>query len=446
MKIKIFTIVIFAFILLTGIAVKAQTYHPLHIGDTVPDVELKMLDYKSKTVHLSDFRGKLLILDFWSDWCTVCIAQFPRFDSLQKQFGDKICILPVGFDIQPGNIMRFRNSRKGTKREMKMATAVQSVSDSAMMQLFPHQGLPHEIWINEKGVLISVTDQLAVTAETITASLQGAVANLPQKIYNAGFNVQNPLFVGGNGGTDTDFAFRSIIFPYRNDLPSKIITASNEKFIRLACLNFPVVQMIKTAAIQLNPEYRFDVDLLNKRVLINVIDSVKRHLLDDFFSTDFLAMETFKHTSFYTYELILPPGYSMKNAYSLMLNELETYFKVRVRIEDKEMNCLALVRTSTKDKLHTDNKTGNCDELEDGLEYDCQFGKLDDFITYLNNNFNMPYVVNATGYEENIQIHTSVANLADMVGLRKELNRYDLDLIEKKANVDMLIIEDCELK
>src|SRR5829696_2286085 len=69
---------------------------PVRIGQPVPDVSLdKLVNYPASTIKLSDFRGKLLILDFWATWCSPCIAAFPKLDSLQRKFGDKLQILSV---------------------------------------------------------------------------------------------------------------------------------------------------------------------------------------------------------------------------------------------------------------------------------------------------------------------------------------------------------------
>ncbi|HET7440895.1 MAG TPA: TlpA disulfide reductase family protein [Terriglobales bacterium] len=56
-----------------------------------PDFELKSLD--GKTVHLSDFRGKAVLLNFWATWCEPCKIEMPWFVELQKQYG------PQGFQV-----------------------------------------------------------------------------------------------------------------------------------------------------------------------------------------------------------------------------------------------------------------------------------------------------------------------------------------------------------
>jgi peroxiredoxin len=50
------------------------------------DFELKDLDGKSH--RLSDFRGKVVILDFWDTWCPPCRKEIPGFVELQKEYKD----------------------------------------------------------------------------------------------------------------------------------------------------------------------------------------------------------------------------------------------------------------------------------------------------------------------------------------------------------------------
>src|SRR4051812_1611677 len=38
---------------------------------------------------LSDFKGKVIILDFWATWCVPCKAEIPGFIDLQKKYGDR---------------------------------------------------------------------------------------------------------------------------------------------------------------------------------------------------------------------------------------------------------------------------------------------------------------------------------------------------------------------
>src|SRR5712692_9678922 len=54
-------------------------------GQLAPDFALQSLD--GKTVHLSDFRGKAVLLNFWATWCSPCKIEMPWFVELQQQYG-----------------------------------------------------------------------------------------------------------------------------------------------------------------------------------------------------------------------------------------------------------------------------------------------------------------------------------------------------------------------
>jgi peroxiredoxin len=54
-------------------------------GKMAPDFALQSVD--GNTVHLSDFRGKAVLLNFWATWCSPCKIEMPWFVELQQQYG-----------------------------------------------------------------------------------------------------------------------------------------------------------------------------------------------------------------------------------------------------------------------------------------------------------------------------------------------------------------------
>jgi thiol-disulfide isomerase/thioredoxin len=62
-----------------------------------PDFGLESLE--GKTVHLSDFRGKAVLLNFWATWCQPCKIEMPWFEQLQKQYGPQgLQVIGVAMD------------------------------------------------------------------------------------------------------------------------------------------------------------------------------------------------------------------------------------------------------------------------------------------------------------------------------------------------------------
>ncbi|MCL4533929.1 MAG: TlpA family protein disulfide reductase [Bacteroidetes bacterium] len=77
------------------------------IGDQAPDFTLKTLD-GGTTIHLSDYRGKPVFVNFWASWCPPCKAEMPDIEqSYQKHKDEGYVFLGINNAEDPATVSNF---------------------------------------------------------------------------------------------------------------------------------------------------------------------------------------------------------------------------------------------------------------------------------------------------------------------------------------------------
>src|SRR5580693_6409088 len=89
----------------TPTTVKAASVKPASERREAPDFALK--DADGKTVHLSEYRGKVVLLDFWATWCDPCRLEIPWFMDLERKNKDRgFEVLGVSMDDEGWEVVK----------------------------------------------------------------------------------------------------------------------------------------------------------------------------------------------------------------------------------------------------------------------------------------------------------------------------------------------------
>ena len=85
---------------------RANSQAGVQVGETAPDFTLPALDGGS--LSLAQFRGQVVVVNFWATWCPLCRALEPKMAAAQKQFGDKVRFIAVAVAVNesPASIKR----------------------------------------------------------------------------------------------------------------------------------------------------------------------------------------------------------------------------------------------------------------------------------------------------------------------------------------------------
>lgn len=117
---------------------------PPRIGDSARDFTVRDSD---RQVTLSQFRGQVLVLNFWATWCPPCVAELPSLMSMQERTrAQGVVVLGVSIDVDEDAYHRFLKQRQ--VNFLTVRDPEQKVAD-----LYGTAGWPETYIIDRQGML-----------------------------------------------------------------------------------------------------------------------------------------------------------------------------------------------------------------------------------------------------------------------------------------------------
>jgi peroxiredoxin len=120
---------------------------PIEVGFPAPDFTFPGLD--GKMVRLSDFRGKVVLVNIWATWCRYCVDEMPSMEKLyQKLIGEDFEILAVSIDSSGERVVA------SFMKKYKLTFPALIDSAGAIRMGYRTTGVPESFIIDKDGILV----------------------------------------------------------------------------------------------------------------------------------------------------------------------------------------------------------------------------------------------------------------------------------------------------
>jgi len=415
-------------------------YKTLAVGDTIPDLDLKYrVGNEEKAINTRSFRGKLVILDFWNIWCSTCISAMPEMERLQQQFIGELMIMAVTKNSQKQINEQFSKIAARTPqtgRQVSIPPSLPSiVSDSILNKLFPHQSVPHHIWIDKAGKIKFIAAGYDATYQRIKDVLAGNEVKMAEKLDREKFDFKTPLYKEGSGRQMKNLKAYSMLFKEAREYLNSHIEREVDtirKTYRNTYYNFTILNMYQEATVEKYGRTFYSP----LRISLEVADPSKFH-----WPKDQSKIGLWRLDNLYCYEINVP----LENKDEMgtrIIQDLNRFLPYKGIIEKRNTKYLAVIKIDNERQILKKQLAFQKVQIPEG-----QLGRSRGTINTLmvNNLYHLPRLYNLplideTGY--NAEISVFLSSKGDLATTRKDLRKAGFDIIEKTHDIEFLVIKD----
>ena len=150
------------------------------VGGTLPDVRGKRIDGVEEC--LSDYRGRVVLLDFWATWCRPCVAALPKLRELVAKLpADRFALVAISVDEELRTVTRF------VQDEAMPWPNWHAGEGSDIAWLLQIEEFPTYVLVDEHGKIVTRFFSLGGLLAPFTTSL------IERAVYHPGKPVSHPL-------------------------------------------------------------------------------------------------------------------------------------------------------------------------------------------------------------------------------------------------------------
>lgn len=447
MKINVISQILLVFFLHNSLS--AQIPKALNEGDFLPSLTLYNVDnYTDDKINTMDFRGKIVLLDFWSIGCPPCIAALPKLDSLRLEFKDDLKIILVS-NISKEKIADYYAFKSqndvGNEISMLYHRFIAVNKDKLLHQLFPHRTIPHYIWIDKEGKYVKATNSEQVNSENIRNMINKQTLKGVSKSDFLDYNHEKPHMMQVLNKDEKLLGYYSVVIRHMPGIGGggrTIVVDSILKEVRITKINHTILDFYLDIFSRGRATEGYNSSFFDygKRIVVQTADSAR------FFRTkSALGNKEWASLNKFSYESRMP-FQDNSSLYGSYQRHIDDFFQISSRLVKQKMPSivLELVGDSTKFLFNGDAKKIKYLFKKDNKGLDLKGAYMKNLTALLTKeNLNKPYLfVDETGISGRVQMRIE-SPLDDLEALTKELRlKYNIRAKKRNRILDVLVLTD----
>ena len=121
-----------------------HTSEALEIGRPAP--EFKLPDLSGNAVSLTQYQGKIVLVDFWATWCGPCRLSMPLLEDLQKEYPNELVLLAVNLQEPLDEVRQYVTAQRIRSR-------VLLDEEGKVGRTYGSESIPMQVLIDQKGIV-----------------------------------------------------------------------------------------------------------------------------------------------------------------------------------------------------------------------------------------------------------------------------------------------------
>jgi len=321
----------------------------LTIGDTLPDIAINDLlkpNVPNTTTRL--YKKGALIISFWATWCKPCIKEMELLAKEAAKYQGKLSVVCMGYEPK-AVVAGFLDKHPVIKNSVLIVTS----NDTLFKKLFFHQVLPHNIWVDQQGIVKAITGTDEVNASRINQFLENSDMTMRIK-KETPFDWNKPAQI-----PDSLLGFRSL---FSKDLPGVSLSGAvispgklgKPNMTRFFMFNMRIINLFYKA-------WQMPGAVANMNLLeVYTKDSIRYFwpgANKDPKTYTGISQGDWGRNNQYTYELRVPAPVADEQFFSQVIKDLEFNFNIRSYQEIRQKLCKVVTYTSNKGNLRPSAST-----------------------------------------------------------------------------------------